>query len=109
MNILLLTIALSSFDTNMQNVMNNLLIIDWKQSQNITERYDEGFYETNQLLGRQPHVDRVNLHFVASIAGLNYIGRSLGTRNRRMFYGVVIATELLFVIKNKRIGLEVKF
>jgi len=53
-------------------VASNIAIAaDWGTSLNITDRYDEGYWERNKILGRTPSRGDVNRYFVARTM-LNY-------------------------------------
>lgn len=64
----------SQWDTEKRTafVASNIAIAaDWGTTLNLTERYDEGYYEKNNILGRTPSRGDVNNYFVA-ITILNY-------------------------------------
>ena len=64
----------SQWDTNKRTafVASNIAIAaDWGTSLNLTERYDEGYWEKNKILGRTPSRGDVNKYFIAKTM-LNY-------------------------------------
>ena len=50
---------------------NIAIAADWGTTLNLTERYDEGYWETNKILGRTPGRGDVNKYFIARTM-LNY-------------------------------------
>jgi len=53
-------------------VASNIAIAaDWGTTLNLTERYDEGYWERNKILGRTPSRGDVNKYFIARTM-LNY-------------------------------------
>lgn len=50
---------------------NIAIAADWGTTLNLTERYDEGYWETNKILGRTPSRGDVNKYFIARTM-LNY-------------------------------------
>lgn len=82
---------------------------DWLTTRDMSNRYDEGYYENNVILGKHPSTDKVDLYFV-SCAVLNYvITDHLPTKYRRVWLMVNSAVSLAAVNNNLRIGLRFKY
>jgi len=60
---------LSSADMSMEILFAGLYAIDWGQTLDIAGRQDEGYYETNPIIGRHPTRGRVNTIFAAFAVG----------------------------------------
>ena len=86
----------------------NLLLLDYATTRDMTHRYNEGYYEHNPLLGRQPSASRVDLHFAVSGLAIWLIADNLD-EYRKPFLQAVSALELVCVGNNLRLGLKVRF
>ena len=89
-------------------VAGTLLLADWATTRYGSRHWHQGYYETNPLLGRHPHQDRVDLHFLIAIPAI-YLFADYIPAYRREFLMVVTAVELGYVANNLRIGWQIKF
>lgn len=95
-------------DTIRQTAVVASLAADMAQTLDIKRH--EGLYETNKILGRHPSDAKVVLYFVGVALAHTYIATKLpaGWQRQTFQYGL-IAVQVVQVMKNKRIGLSVKF
>ena len=89
-------------------VAGTFLLADWATTRYGTRHWDQGYYETNPVLGRHPHRDRVDLHFLMVIPAVYLFADYLPAYRREFLMGVT-AIELGYVAKNLRIGWQIKF
>jgi hypothetical protein len=89
-------------------VAGTLLLADWSTTRYGSRHWHQGYHETNPLLGRHPHQDRVDLHFLIAIPAI-YLFADYLPAYRREFLMVVTAVELGYVANNLRIGWQIKF
>jgi hypothetical protein len=89
-------------------VAGTLLLADWATTRYGSRHWNEGYHETNPLMGRHPHQDRVDLHFLIAIPAI-YLFADYIPAYRREFLMVVTAVELGYVANNLRIGWQIKF
>lgn len=89
-------------------VAGTLLMADWATTRYGSRHWHQGYHETNPLLGRHPHQDRVDLHFLIAIPAI-YLFADYLPAYRREFLMVVTAVELGYVANNLRIGWQIKF
>lgn len=85
-----------------------LLLADWATTRYGSRHWHQGYHETNPVLGRHPHQDRVDLHFLIAIPAI-YLFADYIPAYRREFLMVVTAVELGYVANNLRIGWQIKF
>jgi len=88
---------------------NVAILADWTTTRNLTRRYDEGFYETNKILGKYPSTDKVNGYFVG-VLGLNYLLAEYLPKPYDEH--VLIINTVTFgsaAINNNQLGLKFKF
>jgi hypothetical protein len=83
-------------------------VTDWATTRNLSRRYNEGYYENNPILGKNPSTDRVDLYFV-SAGLLGYVIADNLDQNRKLFLQGWTAVEILYTNKNLNIGLKMKF
>lgn len=121
-------------DTIMQLGVFALLEVDREQTQYISNKrteitYRDGFkvsykpyYETNSIIGKDAHKDRINAYFASAAVGhavisyaLPHIVRAFGGSDsvakysRTMWQGVWISAEVHQVVKNYSIGVGMQF
>jgi len=84
------------------------LLADWATTRYGSRHWDEGYYESNPVLGRHPHQDRVDLHFLIAIPAI-YLFADYVPAYRREFLMAITAIELGYVANNLRIGWHIKF
>jgi hypothetical protein len=89
-------------------VAGTLLMADWATTRYGSRHWNEGYHETNPLLGRHPHQDRVDLHFLIAIPAV-YLFANYLPAYRREFLMAITAVELGYVANNLRIGWQIKF
>lgn len=90
-------------------VSNVLLLADWATTRDMTRRYNEGYYERNPILGRNPSTQRVDTHFAAALIGHYFISDWLSTKNRDFWLTGVVLVEGATVTHNLGIGLRLRF
>ena len=116
--IILIALAIVSTTTQAQSwtteerawgaVAGTLLLADWATTRYGTRHWNEGYHETNPVLGRHPHQDRVDLHFLIGIPAIYLFADYLPAYRREFLMGVT-AIELGYVANNLRIGWQIKF
>jgi hypothetical protein len=83
-------------------------VTDWATTRDLSRRYNEGYYETNPVLGRQPSTDRVDLYFVsAGIAG--YFLADYLDEWRLPWLRAWTTAGIYYTNRNLNIGLKMKF
>ena len=85
-----------------------LLLSDWATTNNMTHRYNQGYYERNPLLGPHPTAAQVNLHFLIATP-LIYLATDQIPEYRKEILQAVSAVELIAVGNNLRLGLHFQF
>ena len=85
-----------------------LLLADWSTSQNMSRRYNEGYYERNLLLGRHPSSSAISLHFLIATP-LIFLAADQVPEYRKTILQAVSAVELIVVGNNLRLGLHFQF
>jgi len=96
-------------DTAWQAAYMVLHVADWGQTRDIARREDEGYYETNPILGRHPSLKRVDTHFAVTALAHTAISYALPPDWRRRWQMVTIGVEAGFVSYNYSIGLKINF
>ena len=89
-------------------VAGTLLLADWATTRYGSRHWHQGYYETNPIMGRHPHQDRVDLHFLMVIPAVYLFADYLPAYRREFLMGVT-AIELGYVANNLRIGWQIKF
>ena len=83
-------------------------ITDWATTRDLSRRYNEGYYETNPVLGRHPSTDRVDLHFIsAGLAG--YFLADYLDEWRLPWLRIWTTAEIYYTNRNLNLGLNIKF
>jgi hypothetical protein len=85
-----------------------LLVADWATTRNMTHRYNEGYYERNPLLSRQPSTTTVDLYFLA-VAPVVFLAADYFSDYRKEILQATSLIELIMVGNNLRIGLKFQF
>ena len=89
-------------------VAGTLLLADWSTTQNMSRRYNEGYYERNPLLGRHPSSNTINLYFLIATP-LIFLAADQVPEYRKTILQSVSVLELIAVGNNLRIGLHFQF
>ena len=116
--IILIALALISTTTQAQSwtaeeqawaaTAGTFLLADWATTRYGTRHWHQGYYETNPIMGRHPHQDRVDLHFLMVIPAVYLFADYLPAYRREFLMGVT-AIELGYVANNLQIGWQIKF
>jgi hypothetical protein len=85
-----------------------LLAADWATTRNMTHRYNEGYYERNPLLSRQPSTNAVNLYFLAVTPAV-FLAADYFSNYRKEILQATSLIELIMVGNNLSIGLKIQF
>ena len=85
-----------------------VLVADWLTTRDMTKRYNEGYYEMNPLLGRNPTTAQVNRHFAIGIPLTFLIAHYLDEYRKPYLMGVTVI-EAIIVGNNLSIGLRVRY
>jgi len=88
---------------------NAVIIADWATTRNLSRRYEEGYHERNALMGRQPHQDRVDLHFVSVLIGHYFLTDYFQGKDRTIYLQIFTTMSGVTVAGNISIGLKLKF
>ena len=83
--------------------------VDWGTTNDLTRRYDEGFYETNLALGKHPSTDKVNLYMGPWMLIHPLVTNYLPPRTRPIWQYVTIGVSGGAAANNLSVGLNVKF
>ena len=84
------------------------LLADWATTRYGSRHWDEGYYESNPILGRHPHQDRVDLYFLLAIPAV-YLAADAFPEHRTLILQIVSGIELVAVGNNLRIGWKLNF
>lgn len=91
-------------------VASNLaLVADWATTRNMTRRYDEGYYERNIILGKQPSTQKLDLYFITYLVSHYFVTDYFKNENRILYLQMVTAVESAAVANNLSIGLKIRF
>ena len=83
-------------------------VTDWATTRDLSRRYNEGYYETNPILGKHPSTDRVDLHFIS--AGLmGYFLADYLDEWRLPWLRIWTTTGIYYTNRNLNLGLKIKF
>jgi hypothetical protein len=85
-----------------------LLLADWATTRYGARHWDEGYYESNLMLGNHPHRDRVDLYFLLAIPAV-YLAADAFPEHRTRILQVISGIELVAVGNNLRIGWKLSF
>ena len=85
-----------------------LMLADWTTTRYGTRHWDEGYYENNLILGKQPSTDRLNLYFLVAIPAV-YLAADAFPEHRTLILQIVSGLELAAVGNNLRIGWKLSF
>lgn len=94
-------------DTAMQVLYSGLRVVDWNQTLQLTGRDD--LIEANQMLGKYPSKDEVNLYFASTLLGHYFIARKLPQPYRAYWQMIFIVPQFETIENNNRNGLRVDF
>jgi hypothetical protein len=89
-------------------VAGTMLLGDWTTTRYGSRHWQEGYYEKNLILGKQPHTDKVDLYFLMVIPAA-YLAADYFSDYRKMILMTLSATELVMINNNLSIGLKLKF
>jgi hypothetical protein len=82
---------------------------DWMTTRDLTQRYQEGYYELNPILGQNPSTQRVDLHFLICIPAIYLYADYLPDEDRVKWLKIVTAVEAVVSGNNLRLGLRWRF
>jgi hypothetical protein len=82
---------------------------DWMTTRDLTQRYQEGYWEANPLLGRNPSQAGVDLHFALVIPLIYGVADLLDDDDRVILLKTITVTELVVGVNNLRLGLHWRF
>jgi hypothetical protein len=85
-----------------------LLVGDWLTTRNMTQRYNEGYYERNSFLGSHPTIAQVNRHFMISVPLIFLVADNWESQRKHWLMGVTVL-EAAMVANNLRIGLRIQY
>jgi hypothetical protein len=85
-----------------------LLVGDWLTTRNMTQRYNEGYYERNPLLGSHPSTAQVNRHFMISVPLIFLVADNWESQRKNWLMGITVI-EAAMVANNLRIGLRIQY
>jgi len=86
-----------------------LLLADWATTHNMTQRYNEGYYEKyNLLLGPTPSAGAVNLYFL-TVTPAVFLAADYFSNYRKEILQTTSLIEIIMVGNNLRIGLKIQF
>ena len=85
-----------------------LLAGDWLTTRNMTQRYNEGYYERNPFLGSHPTTAQVNRHFMISVPLIFLVADNWESQRKHWLMGITVL-EAAMVANNLRIGLRIQY
>lgn len=86
-----------------------LHVVDWGQTRNIVNRREEGYWEINPILGKQPSIKRVDSYMAFSAIAHVGIAYVLPQKWRARFQYTTAGIKTGLVIYNNSAGLRVDF
>ena len=96
-------------DTYRQGAATALLAIEWVQTKDLGNRYNEGYFETNPGLGKYPSQDEIDQCFAMVALGSLGIAYILPDPYRKYFQVFYIGYESNQIRHNREIGLRIEF
>ena len=108
---LFISCKLSANDNVYKTIGNTSIILDWAQTRHLSRNYDKGLFETNNILGKYPHHDKVDIYFASCLLLYNYIGNNYINEpmEKVMWYGIIPAIQFGTMYSNKELGLRFRF
>jgi len=94
-------------DTILQVSIIGLIAVDWMQTLTFIE--EDGYYETNPILGKYPSRGEVNVYCAASILITTGIAYILPKPYRTIYQSIAIGVEMEAVKHNYQIGVRINF
>jgi len=85
-----------------------MLVGDWLTTRNMTQRYNEGYYERNPVLGSHPTTAQVNRHFAIAVPVVFLVADNWQSQRKHWLMGVTII-EAAMVANNLSIGLRIQY
>lgn len=98
----------TSEDAVLESTFMALLAVDVAQTLEGIERHDEGYHETNLILGSHPSREEVIAYALASAAG-HWIITDWLTTSRGLWLRGTVALEAVVIYHNWQIGLNLGF
>jgi hypothetical protein len=83
------------------------LLLDYAQTKDIKNH--PGHYETNPILGRHPHDDRIAAYFLVAGLGHYAVTKALPPEWRPAWQYGWIALEVFTILRNQRVGVNFEF
>ncbi len=96
-------------EIGLQALSTGLQIIDWGTTLDMADRYDEGYYELNPILGKYPSKGNVNTYFAISIACNILVSHFLSNDKRKWWLSGRIIISGYLINNNYGIGLKMNF
>ena len=96
-------------DVELEVTWEVLHAVDWGTTLDITRRYDEGYYESNPILGRHPSAGTVNVYMGAWALLHPVITHYLPGKYRPYWQLITIGVSGGAAASNINLGLNVKF
>lgn len=93
-------------DTTRQLIFTGLQIIDWAQTR---QALDDGYIETNPLLGERPSARRIDGHSAFTTIANALISYALPPDYRHVWQYVMIGMQASTVVRNYSIGVRITF
>jgi len=88
---------------------NVAIIADWATTTNLTGRYDEGYYETNKILGKTPNKEAVHMYMIVRLVTNYYAAEHLPKGWDLAYLGWTTHVHGSAAANNHNIGLRYKF
>ena len=100
----------SDADTKREAVYLSIHTIDWLQTRTIAkENWPDGRFERNQILGKHPSVQTLDIHYAITSFGHYYIATLLPTEWRKAWQYIAIGDAGSAIINNYSLGVRIKF
>lgn len=97
-------LAWDSTDTACELAYATAHVMDWRQTLDIKRH--PGMYETNPILGRHPHDDKINAYFAGTLLAHAVVSYLLPGKYRHIWQGLSIGAEGYQVYANYQLGLR---
>ena len=96
-------------DEDRMFIASNIAIVaDWATTRNMSQRYDEGYYEKNNILGPYPSRDRVDIYFIGLLATNYYVADYFG-KYKIYYFAYRTVEHGSAAVNNVNIGLRLHF
>ena len=85
------------------------LVADWGTTRDATNHWNDGYYETNPLMGKTPTRQEVDTHFMIWIPLILIVADQLPREQRKFFLATTSIIEVYGAANNMQLGFRIRF